>query len=240
VNIKLKLTAALCAGVLVAAAPAYSDDTVKTDTQKYSYAIGYQIGKNLKNQGLTDVDVKALSQAITDVLKDHKLKLSMNEMQAAFKGMQQKMAAERTAKGEKAKKAGEKFLAANKKKPGVVTLKNGIQYKVITKGNGKKPTINDTVVANYRGTLINGEEFDSSYKRGKPATFPLNGVIKGWQEVLPLMSEGSKWKVFIPSDLAYGERGAGANIGPNETLIFEIELLKVKSSPTPPSSPKMQ
>jgi FKBP-type peptidyl-prolyl cis-trans isomerase FklB len=228
VNIKPKLIAAFCAGAVILAAPAYSDDTVKTDAQKFSYAIGYQIGQNLKNQGLGDVDVKTLSQAITDVIKDQKLKLSMDEMQKAVQAKQEKLLAQRNAKGEKAKQAGEKFLAENKKKPGVVTLESGIQYKVITEGKGKKPTVKDTVVANYRGTLIDGTEFDSSYKRGEPATFPLNGVIKGWQDVLPLMAEGSKWQVYIPSDLAYGERGAGANIGPNETLVFDIELVKIK------------
>jgi len=235
VNIKPKLIAALCTSVLIVAAPAYSADTIKTDAQKFGYAVGYQIGQNLKNQGLGDVDVKALSQAITDVLKEQKLKLSMDEMQKAVQGKQEKMLAERNAKGDKAKEAGAKFLAENKKKPGIVTLESGIQYKVITEGKGQKPTLNDTVVAHYRGTLIDGTEFDSSYKRGEPATFPLNGVIKGWQDVLPLMAEGSKWQVFIPSDLAYGERGAGANIGPNETLIFDIELVKVQSKPTSPS-----
>ena len=227
-NIKSKLTMALCASALIVAVPAYSDDTVKTDAQKFSYAIGFQIGQNLKTQGLGDIDVKALSQAIGDVLKDQKLKLSMDEMQKVVQSKQEKMQAERNAKGDKAKEAGEKFLAENKKKPGIITLDSGIQYKVITEGKGKKPTVNDSVVAHYRGTLIDGTEFDSSYKRGEPATFPLNGVIKGWQEVLPLMAEGSKWQVYIPSGLAYGPRGAGANIGPKESLIFDIELVKVK------------
>ena len=136
--------------------------------------------------------------------------------------------AERGAQGEKAKQAGEKFLAENKTKPGVKTLDDGIQYKIIKEGTGKKPTAESSVVAHYRGTLIDGTEFDSSYKRGEPATFPLNGVIKGWQEVLPMMADGSEWQVYIPSELAYGSRGAGANIGPNETLIFDIELIDVK------------
>ena len=151
-NIKPKLIAALCTSVLIVAAPAYSADTIKTDAQKFGYAVGYQIGQNLKNQGLGDVDVKALSQAITDVLKEQKLKLSMDEMQKAVQGKQEKMLAERNAKGDKAKEAGAKFLAENKKKPGIVTLESGIQYKVITEGKGQKPTLNDTVVAHYRGT----------------------------------------------------------------------------------------
>ena len=227
-NIKFKLATALCASALLVAMPAFSADDIKTDDQKFSYAIGFQIGQNLKNQGLADVDVKALSQAVSDVLQGKDLKLSMEEMQQAVQAKQSKMMAARDAEGEKAKVAGEKFLAENKSKPGVKTLDNGIQYKVITEGNGAKPTAESSVVAHYRGTLIDGTEFDSSYKRGEPATFPLNGVIKGWQEVLPLMATGSKWQVFIPSELAYGTRGAGADIGPNETLIFDIELVEVK------------
>jgi FKBP-type peptidyl-prolyl cis-trans isomerase FklB len=125
--------------------------------------------------------------------------------------------------------AGQAFLEANKKKEGVVTLPSGLQYKIITEGKGKQPKSTDTVVAHYRGTLTNGTEFDSSYKRNEPATFPVAGVIKGWQEVLPLMKEGAKWQVYIPAELAYGPRGAGDVIGPNEVLVFDIELLSVKS-----------
>lgn len=227
-NIKSRLTTALCAGALFMTTAASAADELKSDDQKFSYTIGFQIGQNLKNQGLGDVDVSILSQAISDVLKDQKIKLSMDEMQQVLKEKQEKMMAARDAKGEKAKTAGEKFLAENKSKDGVVTLENGIQYKVITQGKGKKPTASDSVVAHYRGTLIDGTEFDSSYKRGEPATFPLNGVIKGWQEVLPLMPVGSKWQVYIPSELAYGSRGAGGSIGPNETLIFDIELIDIK------------
>ena len=130
--------------------------------------------------------------------------------------------------GDANKKEGEAFLAANKGKDGVVTLPSGLQYKILTAGTGPKPTASDSVVCNYRGTLINGTEFDSSYKRGQPATFPVTGVIKGWTEALQLMPVGSKWQLFIPSDLAYGERGAGADIGPNSTLIFEVELLSIE------------
>ena len=131
--------------------------------------------------------------------------------------------------GEANQKEGEAFLAANKAKPGVVTLPSGLQYKILKEGTGPKPTATDSVVCNYQGTLINGTEFDSSYKRGEPATFPVNGVIKGWTEALQLMPVGSKWQLFIPPDLAYGARGAGADIGPNATLIFEVELLSIKS-----------
>jgi FKBP-type peptidyl-prolyl cis-trans isomerase FklB len=219
------LTLALSAGVI---APAVAADAPKTDEEKFGYAIGFQIGQNLKGQGLTDLDVKAMAQAIEDVLNDRKLKLSMDEMQQAFQAAQQKMMAEREAQGKEAKDKGEKFLAENKKKAGVTELKSGIQYKVIKEGNGESPSIDDTVVAHYRGTLIDGTVFDSSYKRGEPATFPLSNVIQGWQEILPLMKVGSKWEVFIPSEMAYGAKGAGANIGPNETLIFEIELKDIK------------
>jgi len=130
--------------------------------------------------------------------------------------------------GEKNKKEGEIFLEANKKKEGVQTLPSGLQYKVLKAGAGKKPTATDTVTVHYRGTLIDGKEFDSSYQRGKPVTFPVNGVIPGWTEALPLMEEGAKWELFIPSNLAYGERGAGRDIGPNATLIFEVELISIE------------
>jgi FKBP-type peptidyl-prolyl cis-trans isomerase FklB len=126
------------------------------------------------------------------------------------------------------KKEGDAFLAANKTKEGVVTLPSGLQYKILQQGTGPKPTLNDTVVCNYRGTLIDGKEFDSSYKRGQPETFPVNKIIKGWMEALPLMPVGSKWQLFVPPDLAYGERSAGPDIGPNSTLIFEVELLSIK------------
>ena len=199
----------------------------KTSKQKYSYAIGFQIGNGLKRDN-ADVDVEAIKQGIADVLAGSKTKVSMEDMQAAVMEMQKSQNAARQAKGDKAKKAGMDYLAANKKKKGVKTLKSGIQYKIIKEGKGVKPKASDSVVAHYKGTLINGTEFDSSYKRGQPATFAVGQVIKGWQEVLPMMPTGSKWQVFIPSDLAYGERGAGANIGPNETLIFDIELLELK------------
>jgi len=132
------------------------------------------------------------------------------------------------AQAQKAKLEGDQFLLKNKSKPGVVTLDNGLQYRVIEAGSGVKPTASNSVVAHYSGTLVNGTEFDSSYKRGQPATFPVNGVIQGWQQILPMMATGSTWEVFIPSNLAYGERGAGGSIGPNETLIFKIELIEVK------------
>jgi FKBP-type peptidyl-prolyl cis-trans isomerase FklB len=199
----------------------------KNDKEKYSYAIGFQIGNNLKRED-ADVDIDAIAQGIKDVLSGADLKVKMEDMQAVVMKVQKQQQAKRQAKGEKAKKEGAEFLAKNKKKKGVKELENGIQYKILKEGNGAKPKPTDTIVAHYKGTLIDGTEFDSSYKRGKPATFAVNQVIKGWQEILPMMKKGAKWKVFIPSDLAYGARGAGANIGPNETLVFEIELLDIK------------
>lgn len=207
---------------------------ISTDEDKFSYAIGYQVAQSLKQQKIKP-NMKIFDQAVDDVLNDKKLQLSFKEMQTAMSNYRKQQMAERASKGEAAKKAGEKFLADNKTKKGVITTASGLQYQVIKEGTGVKPTINDTVVANYRGTLIDGTVFDSSYKRGQPATFPLRNVIKGWQEGLPLMSVGSKYKFFIPSSLGYGARGAGATIGPNEALIFEVELLDIKK---PAAKPK--
>lgn len=197
-----------------------------SDKEKFSYAIGYQIGQGFKRDNL-EIDTKTMSQAINDALADKAPQLSIDEMRAAMETAQKKLLAARAAEGEKAKAAGKAFLAANKKKKGVITTKSGLQYKVITVGKGKQPKADSNITAHYKGTLINGQEFDSSYLRNQPATFNVGQVIAGWKEVLPLMHEGDKWQVFIPAELAYGERGSGNAIGPNETLIFEIELLKV-------------
>ena len=172
------------------------------------------------------------AKGLQDMLAGGKTLLTPDEAKTVItelqKAMVVKQAAAAKAAGEKNKAEGEAFLAANKAKEGVVTLPSGLQYKVITTGTGPKPTLEQTVICQYRGTLIDGKEFDSSFKRGQPASFPVKGVIKGWTEVLQLMPVGSKWQVFIPSALAYGERGAGADIGPNATLIFEIELVAIK------------
>ncbi|MCC6302739.1 MAG: FKBP-type peptidyl-prolyl cis-trans isomerase [Gammaproteobacteria bacterium] len=217
------LTAMLLAGPALAA-----DDLSKgSDKQKFSYAVGFQITQDLRHQGL-ELDADAFAQAARDVLSNQPLKLTEEQMQGAIEKFQQQAAAEQAAKAEKTLKTGQAFLAENKAKKGVVTRPSGLQYQVIKDGGGKNPAATDTVEVNYRGTLIDGTEFDSSYKRGETATFPVNQVIQGWQEVLPLMKVGSHWKVFIPSDLAYGERGAGGLIGPNETLVFDIELLAIK------------
>jgi FKBP-type peptidyl-prolyl cis-trans isomerase FklB len=201
---------------------------LKTDKQKFSYTVGFQIGQNLKRQNL-DLDTKAFSQGAQDALSNTTPRMKTEEMQAAIQLQQKKETEKQEALMKKNLEAGQAFLEANKKKEGVVTLPSGVQYKIIAEGKGKQPTAADTVIAHYRGTLINGTEFDSSYKRKEPATFPVTGVIKGWQEVLPLMKEGSKWQVYIPAELAYGPRGAGGVIGPNEVLVFDIELLSVKS-----------
>jgi len=209
-----------------------------TTKQKASYAIGMNLGGGLHRQNI-DVDTEALVQGLKDTLSGNKTQLTDEEARAALMQlqgeMQAKMQAKQAAEGEANKKEGDAFLAANKTKEGVVTLPSGLQYKILTPGNGAKPTATDSVVCNYKGTLINGTEFDSSYKRGEPATFPVTGVIKGWTEALQLMPVGSKWQLFIPPDLAYGPRGTpGGPIGPDSTLIFEVELMSIKEKPPAP------
>ncbi len=214
-----------------------------TQKQKASYAIGANIGKGLKRDGV-DVDPALIQRGIKDAIAGGKLALTDDEMKAALTALsadlKKKADAEMAAAGDANKKEGDAFLAANKTKEGVQTLPDGLQYKILTPGDGPKPTPSDTVVANYKGTLINGTEFDSSYKRGQPATFPVGQVIKGWTEILQLMPVGSKWEVYIPSDLAYGPQGPGRGpIGPNQTLIFEIELVSIQPKPaaTAPATP---
>lgn len=209
-----------------------------TTKQKASYAIGMNWGTGLHRQGI-DVDSAALIQGMKDALAGGKTLLTEDEARSALmqlqKEMQEKQQAKAAQEGEGNKKEGDAFLAANKTKEGVVTLPSGLQYKILKEGNGPKPTASDSVVCNYKGTLINGTEFDSSYKRGEPATFPVTGVIKGWTEALQLMPVGSKWQLFIPPDLAYGPRGTpGGPIGPNATLIFEVELVSIKDKNPPP------
>jgi FKBP-type peptidyl-prolyl cis-trans isomerase FklB len=209
-----------------------------TTKQKASYAIGMNWGTGLHRQGI-DVDNPALIQGMKDALAGGKTLLTEDEARSALmqlqKEMQEKQQAKAAQEGEANKKEGDAFLAANKTKEGVVTLPSGLQYKILTPGTGPKPTASDSVVCNYKGTLINGSEFDSSYKRGEPATFPVTGVIKGWTEALQLMPVGSKWQLFIPPDLAYGPRGTpGGPIGPNATLIFEVELISIKDKNPPP------
>ena len=205
--------------------------TLKTQKDKNSYAIGMSVAKNLQRQSL-DVDTAIVARGLKDAMAGGKTLLTDQEAQALLTEMQAEARKKQEEKmqvaGEANKKEGDAFLAANKTKDGVVTLPSGLQYKVLKEGTGPKPAVTDSVVCNYRGTLIDGKEFDSSYKRGQPATFPVNGVIKGWTEALQLMPVGSKWQLFVPPDLAYGDRGAGPDIGPGSTLIFEVELLSIQ------------
>lgn len=197
-----------------------------TDKEKFSYTLGFQLGQGFKRDNI-DVNPDTLAQAINDVLNGKTPQLTEEEMRASMELAKSKILAKRKAIGEGAKKNSQAFLAANKKKEGVITLDSGLQYKILKPGKGKQPKATDSITAHYKGTLIDGREFDSSYRRNEPATFRVNQVIPGWQEILPLMHEGDKWQVFIPSELAYGERGSGNTIGPNEALIFEIELIKI-------------
>ncbi len=193
--------------------------------------IGGGLGANLKKQNV-DVDWNLVGQGMKDSAVGTKTRLTQEEMKTVLTAKQaevQKQQQEKqAAAGAKNKAAGDAFLAANKSKEGVVTTASGLQYKILTAGTGPKPTAADSVKCNYKGTLINGTEFDSSYKRGQPATFGVSQVIKGWTEALQLMPVGSKWQLYIPSSLAYGERGAGGDIGPDETLIFDVELLSIE------------
>ena len=211
---------------------AYAEEaaSLKTQKDKISYLIGRDAGSNLKKQSI-DVDPDIFMRGFRDELSGNKSSLSDDETRetmAAFKEEMMKKHQEELKKvTEKNKKEGEAFLAENKKKEGVVTLPSGLQYKVIKEGDGQIPKGTDKVTVNYRGSLLDGTEFDSSYKRNEPATFPVKGVIPGWQEALQLMKTGSKWQLFVPAGLAYGERGAGNVIGPSSTLIFEVELLSI-------------
>ncbi len=219
-------------GVLFFAGTIYAegDSVLKTERERVSYSLGLNIGNNLKGQSI-DIDPDVFSRGIKDALTGSKPMLTEQEIQTTIKSFEKEMRTKQASRmkevGEKKNKEGEIFLAKNGKKEGVTTLPSGLQYEVIKEGDGKAPKSTDTVSVHYRGTLINGNEFDSSIKRGQPASFQVGGVIKGWTEALQLMKTGAKWKLIIPSDLAYGERGS-RSIGPNETLIFEVELLAIK------------
>ena len=226
-----KISSAIFAALLLAhAVPGIAADKpeLKTDQEKNGYSVGYDIGRSLKKQ-LVGLDAAATAQGLKDAMGSVTPVLPDQEMQQRFMTVRQESAQKIP---EINKQAGEAFLAKNKGEKGVKTTASGLQYKVITAGKGKQPTAEDTVTVNYRGTLIDGTEFDSSYKRNQPATFPVKGVIPGWTEALPLMKEGSKWMLYIPANLAYGERGAGNMIGPNSTLVFEVELLSI-AKPAP-------
>jgi len=215
---------------------------LKTEAEKFSYALGMNLGTSMRKESIA-LDPNLFLQGLRASMAGGKTLLTDEEARAALMAMQNelrtKMQAKMQAEGAANKTEGDEFLAANKAKEGVVTLPSGLEYKILKEGTGPKPTTGDTVVCNYRGTLINGKEFDSSYQRGQPATFPVTGVIKGWTEALQLMPVGSKWQLFVPATLAYGERAMGEDIGPNSTLIFDVELLSIQEKPkTEPAKPQ--
>lgn len=217
----------------------------KNQTDKFSYALGMNVGENLREnlqRQSVEINPDVLLQGMKDALAKAKTAMTDDEARAVLMQAQNDLRAKQEEKLKEAaeanKKEGDAFLAANKAKEGVITLPDGLQYKVLTAGAGPKPAADDTVVCNYRGTLIDGKEFDSSYKRGQPTSFEVNRVIKGWTEALQLMPVGSKWQLFVPPDLAYGARGAGQDIGPNATLIFEVELISIQQKqPAPGTKP---
>lgn len=220
-------------GLTFSTASLAADVQLKTVEQKASYTLGVDLAKNFTKQGL-EIDVDALAQGMQDSLKNKPLKLSQEEMEAAVnevkQALMQKQLEERKKLAEKNAQAGSTFLAENKTKAGVKTTPSGLQYKVITAGEGTSPTEDDMITAHYQGSLIDGTVFDSSYERGSPLEFQMGNVIKGWGEALKLMNAGAKWEVYIPAELAYGEKGAGNRIGPNETLVFTIELIKFEKA----------
>jgi len=228
--------AVLCICLAVSTAALAADKKPKTAKEKLSYSMGYDMANNFK-RGELDVDPAALAQGMKDAqagkpqMTEQEMRDVLMEAQQKFRAKQQEMQAkqqeQRKELGDKNKKEGDAFLAENAKKPGITVLPSGLQYKMLTEGKGKTPKAADKVTVNYRGTLIDGTEFDSSYKRGQPASFQLNQVIKGWTEGVQLMKEGGKIQLFVPSELGYGDRGAGPQIGPNAVLIFEVELISV-------------
>ena len=213
--------------------------TLDTNQQQVSYIIGRDLARNFAQQGL-ELDIDILAAALKEGMQDQPSRLTQEQMQAAMQQLQEQVGGAPDDDNDhdndlnpnamnNNKAEGDAFLAANAAKPGVTTLPSGLQYEVITAGTGQKPTLRSSVTTHYHGTLPNGTVFDSSYQRGQPATFPVNGVIAGWTEALQLMPEGSKWRLYIPSDLAYGKRGAGRDIGPDAALVFDVELLKVNN-----------
>ena len=213
-----------------AAKPAAAPVVLKTQKDKESYAMGMNLGTGLHRNGLT-LDPAMVARGLRDAQSGGKTAMTEDEVRTTMGQLQTEVRAKMQAKAQEAgagnRKEGEAFLAANKTKDGVITLPSGLQYKILTVGNGPKPTAGDKVTCNYRGTLINGKEFDSSYKRNEPTSFPVSGVIKGWTEALQLMPVGSKWQLFVPADLAYGDRPPGGDIEAGDTLIFEVELLSI-------------
>jgi len=230
----MRLFVAALSFMLFASVVYAEENTVlKTQRDKVSYGIGMEIGNSLKSQSI-DIDSDILARGVKDMLSGKKPLMTDQEFRETMTNFKNEMMAKQMERmkeiAEKNKKEGEAFLDENKKKEGVVTLPSGLQYKVIKEGAGEMPKATDTVTVSYRGSLINGTEFDSSESHGQPATFKVNGVIPGWTEALQLMKTGSKWQLFIPSALAYGDRGVGREIGPNSTLVFDVELLSIEGS----------
>lgn len=227
---KFLIVPALCVGLFSCTAMAGGKPKLKTQADSVSYSIGVNIGKSIARDSV-QVDPDILAAGIRDAMSGKDIALTDEQIGKVMMAFQQQMMAKQTARtaqsGQKNKIEGEKFLAENKTKPGVVTLPSGLQYQVIKEGTGAMPKPTDEVTTNYRGTLINGTEFDASEKHGGPAKFKVNAVIPGWTEALQLMKVGSKWRLFVPSNLAYGEQGAGGDIAPNSTLIFDIELVGI-------------
>ena len=228
---KFKWVAVL--GVLLVASLAFAEENVvlKDQKDKISYSVGVDIGNSLKNLPVS-VNLDLVVRGINDVLSASKLLMTEQEIRETMTVLQKELMDRYTEQmkviGEKNKKEGELFLDANKKKEGVIILPSGVQYRVLKAGTGKTPTDDDTVTVHYRGILTDRTEFDSSYRRGQPATFAIKGIVPGWREALKLMQEGAKWEICIPPNLAYGERGVGSQIGPNATLIFEVELISIQ------------
>jgi FKBP-type peptidyl-prolyl cis-trans isomerase FklB len=225
----MKLKTLVLLPLLLAAPTIVSAADVKTDKQKLSYIFGVQVGQGLKAEGI-ELEMDAFSAGITDMMEGNKPKIDQATAQKLVQDYQQKKQAKMAETAAKKQKQADAFLAKNAKEKGVVVTATGLQYKVLEQGKGKSPTSEDKVVAHYTGKLLDGTVFDSSVERGEPATFPVSGVIKGWQEALPMMKEGAKWQLVIPANLAYGDRGIGNIIGPNETLMFDIELVSIETA----------
>jgi FKBP-type peptidyl-prolyl cis-trans isomerase FklB len=248
---------ALLAAILLVALPALAEEEksagekksgepaveFKTEVEKVSYCIGHQIGNELRG-GKLEISVEVLAKALAEAYEGKPQRMTDEQMMETMTNFQKtrraKMEAEQKEAAEKGRAEGKKFLEENAKKEGIKTTASGLQYKVLDPGKGKTPKATDLVRVHYRGRLIDGTEFDSSYKRGEPAEFPVGGVIKGWTEALQLMKEGAKYELYIPSDLAYGENGAGRDIPPNSTLIFEVELQKVLEEEKPDAGPEIR
>jgi FKBP-type peptidyl-prolyl cis-trans isomerase FklB len=225
---KYLLTTLLGIAFLFSVCHAQGKLELRDQKDKESYSLGYQFGQNLKSQGV-DLNLDVYTSGMRDAFGGKDPQMTLGEIRSTIASLQQRlMAAQQKEQAAKNLVESKAFLAENGKKEGIKTLPSGLQYKVLTAGSGKTPKAEDNVTVNYKGTLINGTEFDSSYKRGQPASFQVKGVIKGWTEALQLMKEGSKWQLFIPPELGYGERGAGPLIPPNSALIFEVELIAVK------------